>query len=121
MPNPLVKAAVTGAGIAAGVIGSKLLAGGWGAVFGEEAPTPKVLRSSAKQTKLARKQAKKDGLSRSEIAAIRDPRQDQPIWKGLLWVVLSGAALTAFRQLAQKGAERGAERLTARRPRPNRG
>jgi len=119
--NPLVKIAVTGAGIAAGVIGNKLITRGWDAAFGEDAPTAKALKASAKATKAARKEAKKAGLSKAEILDIRDPQQDQPVWKGLLWILISGVAIKALQELAKKGARSGAERLTSRRPRANRG
>lgn len=119
--NPLVKLAVSGAGIAAGVIGNIAIARGWGAVFGEDAPTKKALKRSAKATAAARKQAKKEGLSRSEIRAIQDPHAEQPVWKVLLWIFLSGVAIKGFQELARKGAMSGTRYLTERRPRPNRG
>lgn len=121
MANPLVKIAVTGAGIAAGIIGNKLLAAGWGAAFGEEAPTTKTAKQSAKDTKKAKKKAKKDGASADEIAEIRDPVKDQTTWKVILWTLLTGVVMQALRRSAQNGVEKTAERITERRPKPNRG
>lgn len=121
MPNPLVSLAATAAGIGAGVFGKKLIESGWGAVFGEDAPTNQVTKTSAKDTKARRKQAKKDGLSKEEIAEIRDPQEDLPVWKLMLWTTLSGAVLQGLRLAARRAAAQGTERLTQRRPRPNRG
>lgn len=121
MANPLVKIAVPLAGALAAMIGRKAANAGWGAVFGEDAPTEKATRASRKETARLRKQAKKDGLSKAEIEAIRDPADDTPVWKGMLWALLSGVVLQGIRMAAQKGTRSGVERLTRRRPRPNRG
>ncbi|MEE1618947.1 DUF4235 domain-containing protein [Brachybacterium sp. J144] len=121
MANPLVKIAVPLAGVIAATLGRKVAAAGWGVVFGEDAPTPKATKATRKETLRQRKQAKKDGLSKAEIRAIRDPSEEQPIWKAMLWALVSGVLLQGFRLLAQRGAKAGAEGLTRRRPRPNRG
>lgn len=121
MANPLVSIAVPVAGIVAAKIGNKAAAAGWGAVFGEDAPTLKAQKAAQKDAVERRKQAKKDGLPKSEIAAIKDPEDDQPIWKMMLWATVSGVILQGMRVAAKRGAKSGAERLTTRRPRPNRG
>lgn len=121
MANPIVSIVVPVAGIVAGLIGNKAAAVGWGAVFGEDAPTVKSQKAAKKDVAQRRKQAKKDGLSKAEIAAIRDPEDDQPIWKLLLWATVSGVLLQGLRVAAKRGAQKGAERLTTRRPRSNRG
>lgn len=121
MANPLVSIVVPVAGVVAAVIGNKAAAAGWGAVFGEDAPTVKAQKASKKDTAKRRKQAKKDGLSKAEIAEIRDPAQDQPVWKMMLWATISGVILQGLRVAAKRGAKAGTERLSARRPRPNRG
>lgn len=121
MGNVLVKISMTIAGIAAAVVGNKLIIGLWGAVFGEDAPTTKHAKATAKETKQRRKEAKKEGQASQEIAEIRDPMDDQPIWKALLWTLLSGVFLQGMRLLAQRGARTGTEKVTGRRPRPNRG
>ena len=121
MANPLVSIAVPVAGIVAGIVGNKAAAAGWGAVFGEDAPTVKSQKAAKKDAAKRRKQAKKDGLSKAEIAAIRDPEDDQPIWKMMLWATVSGVILQGLRVAAKRGAQTGTERLTTRRPRPNRG
>lgn len=121
MANPLVKIAVTVAGIAAAQIGRRVATVGWGAVFGEDPPSEQLTKDSAKETKKRRKQAKKDGLSKAEIAEIRDPAEDVVWWKMALWTVVSGILLQGLRAAAQDGAKRGTDRLTRRRPRPNRG
>ncbi|WP_193104789.1 DUF4235 domain-containing protein [Brachybacterium sp. FME24] len=121
MANPLVKIAVPLAGVAAAVVGNKAAQAGWGAVFGEDAPTVKAAKSSRKETQKNRKQAKKDGLTKAEIQEIKDPTQDQPIWKALLWTLVSGVVLQGLKLAAQRGAQAGVEGLTSRRPRANRG
>ncbi|GAA4530428.1 DUF4235 domain-containing protein [Brachybacterium paraconglomeratum] len=121
MANPIVSIAVPVAGIVAAAVGNKAAAAGWGALFGEDAPTVKAQKSAQKDVAKRRKQAKKDGLSKSEIAAIKDPEDDQPLWKILLWATISGVILQGLRVAAKRGAKSGAERLTSRRPRPNRG
>lgn len=121
MANPLVSIAVPVAGILAAQIGNRAAAAGWGAVFGEDAPTIKAEKAAKKDVAKRRKQAKKDGLSKSEIAAIHDPTDDQPVWKMMLWATVSGVLLQGLRMLAKRGAKTGAERLTTRRPRANRG
>ncbi len=121
MANPLVSIAVPIAGIIAAQLGTKVAAAGWGAVFGEDAPTAKARKASKKDVARRRKQGKKDGLSRSEVRALRDPQEDQPLWKILLWATVSGVLLQGLREGARRGTKSGVERLTTRRPRPNRG
>ena len=121
MPNPLVSIAVPVAGVVAAAVGNKIASAGWGAVFGEEAPTVKAQKATRKEVAAQRKQAKKDGLSKAEIAAIKDPTEDQPVWKMMLWALVSGVLLQGLRVAAKRGAQKGAERLTTRRPRANRG
>ncbi len=121
MPNPLVRIAVPVAGILAAAAGKKAAEYGWGAVFGEDAPTTKTQKASAKEVAAQRKQAKKDGLSKDEINAITDPSDDLPVWKMMLWTLVSGVLLQGLRVAARRGAQKGAERLTTRRPRANRG
>ncbi|ASK66523.1 hypothetical protein CFK39_12685 [Brachybacterium avium] len=121
MANPLVSIAVPVAGIVAAKLGTKAAAAGWGAVFGEEAPTVQAEKAAKKNVAKRRKQAKKDGLPKSEIAAIKDPVDEQPVWKMMLWATVSGVLLQGLRMAAKRGAKSGAERLTMRRPRPNRG
>ena len=94
---------------------------GWGVVFGEDAPTTKSQKAAKKDVAARRKQAKKDGASKAEIQAIKDPDDDQPVWKLMLWALVSGVLLQGLRTAARRGAKTGAERLTTRRPRPNRG
>lgn len=121
MANPLVSVAVPVAGLIASILGKKVASAGWGAVFGEDAPTPKAAKASKKETAQRRKQAKKDGLGKAEIREIRDPSEDQPVWKIMLWTLISGVLLQGLRQLAQRGAKKGTERMISRRPRANRG
>lgn len=121
MANPLVKIAVPVAGILASTIGKKATQAGWGAVFGEDPPTPKAAKASKKDTAQRRKEAKKEGRSQAEIARIRDPQEDLPGWKLALWTVISGIVLQGLRQAAKRGAANGTEKLVGRRPRPNRG
>lgn len=121
MANPLVSIAVPVAGIVAATVGNKIAAAGWGAVFGEDAPTVKAQQAAKKDAAQRRKQAKKEGLSKSEIDAIKDPEDEQPIWKMLLWATISGVVLQGLRVAAKRGAKVGTERLVGRRPRPNRG
>lgn len=121
MANPLVKIVVPLAGIVASVIGNKAAAAGWGAVFGEDAPTTKATKAAKKDAQQRRKQAKKEGQSKAEIEAIKDPADDQPIWKMLLWATVSGVLLQGLKMMAKRGAQTGAERVVSRRPRGNRG
>lgn len=120
MANPIVSIVVPVAGIVAGIAGNKAAAAGWGAVFGEEAPTVKSQKAASKDVAKRRKQAKKEGASKAEIEAITGPDDDQPIWKLMLWSAISGVVLQSLRVAAKRGAKKGAERLTTRRPRPNR-
>ena len=78
-------------------------------------------KQSAKAVKAEKKSAKKDGATKQEIAEISDPMDDFPVWKVALWTVLSGVAIQGLRLLAERGAQKGAAKLVARRPRPNRG
>jgi Protein of unknown function (DUF4235) len=119
--NPLLKIVVPVAGVLASIVGNKAVKAGWGAVFGEDAPSAKAAKASRKDTAQRRKQAKKDGLPASEIREIKDPTDDQPIWKALLWALVSGVILQGLKLMAQRGAKAGTERLTSRRPRTNRG
>jgi hypothetical protein len=121
VPNPLVKFAMTGAGIAAGIVGQKVITKAWGAVLGEDAPTNKKVKQSAKDTKAAQKEAKKAGASKQEIKAITDPESERPAWQIIAWTLLTGVVLQAIRQAARNGTEVGARKLTERRPRANRG
>lgn len=121
MANPLVSIIVPVAGIIAASVGKKAAETGWGVVFGEDAPTTKSQKAAKKEVAARRKQAKKDGASKAEIQTIRDPDDDQPVWKLMLWTLVSGVLLQGLRTAAQRGAKKGAERLTTRRPRPNRG
>lgn len=121
MANPLVKIAVTASGFAAARLGRRIADAGWGAVFGEEPPDDQFTRNSEKETKKRVKQAKKDGLSKAEIEEIRNPADDVPWWKGMLWAAVSGVLLQGLRTAAQSGAKKGTDRITRRRPRPNRG
>ncbi|NMA77101.1 MAG: DUF4235 domain-containing protein [Actinomycetales bacterium] len=121
MANPIVSIAVPVAGLVAAAVGNKAAAAGWGALFGEDAPTAKAQKAAQKNVAAQRKQAKKDGLSKAEIEAIKDPEDDQPIWKLLLWATISGVLLQGLRVAAKRGTKTGVERLASRRPRPNRG
>lgn len=121
MANPLVSIAVPLAGIIAAQIGRKAAAAGWGAVFGEDAPTTKTQKAAAKDVVRRRKQAKKDGLPGAEIEVIKDPQDAEPLWKILLWAAVSGVLLQGLREAAKRGTKTGVEHLTTRRPRPNRG
>ncbi|PWH06669.1 hypothetical protein DEO23_06950 [Brachybacterium endophyticum] len=121
MPNPLVKIAMTGASIAAGVVGQKVITAIWNSVLDEDAPTNKNIKRSAKETKAARKEAKKSGASKAEVKAITDPENERPAWQIIVWTLLTGVVLQAFRQAARNGTEVGARKITERRPRPNRG
>src|SRR5699024_7688877 len=119
--NPLVSIAVPVAGIVAGIVGNKAAAAGWGAVFGEDAPTVKSQKAAKKDEAMRRKKEKTDDLAKAEIAAISDHEDDQPIWKMMLWATVSGVILQGLRVAAKRGAQTGTERLVTRRPRPNRG
>lgn len=121
MANPLVSIAVPVAGIVAAAVGNKAAAAGWGAVFGEDAPTLKSQKALKKDAARRRKQAKKDGMPKADIAAITDPADDQPVWKLMLWTAISGVILQGLRVAAKRGTQTGIERLTTRRPRANRG
>lgn len=121
MANPLVKFAVIGSGIIAGIVSNKVLSKGWGLAFGEEPPTSKALKRSAKETKAAQRQAKKDGLGKADVRAITDPHDEDPIWKTMLWLVLSGIVVKTVREYAKRGTQKGSDRIFARRPRANRG
>ena len=121
MANPLESIAVPVAGILAAKLGTKAAETGWGAVFGEDAPTTKAQKAAQKEVAARRKQMKKDGASKAEIQAVRDPDDDQPVWKLMLWATISGVILQGLRMAAKRGAKAGAERLTTRRPRPYRG
>lgn len=119
--NPLVKVAVAIAGSGAAFLANQLLERGWSAVFGEDAPTEKATKQSAKDTKKERKRAKKEGRSKQDVADISDPMEDVPVWKTVLWTVVSGLAIQGLRLLAERGAQKGTEKVVGRRPRPNRG
>ena len=121
MANPLVSIAVPVAGLVAAAVGNKAAAAGWGDVFGEDAPTDKTQKALQKDAAQRRKQAKKDGLSKDEIAQIKDPSEQMPVWKMMLWATISGVVLQGLRVAAKRGTQVGVERLTTRRPRANRG
>ena len=90
-------------------------------MFGEDAPTVKATKAAQKDAQKRRKQAKKEGQSKAEIDAIKDPADDQPIWKMLLWATVSGVLLQGLKMMAKRGAKTGAERVclaaTAQQPR----
>ncbi|CAM4025421.1 MULTISPECIES: DUF4235 domain-containing protein [Helcobacillus] len=115
------KLAMTAASALAGVIGTKLVNGAWGVVFGEQAPTSKVQKDNDKALKEEMKRAKKQGASKQEIRAMESSYDALPVWKISLYTVLSGAVIAALQLAAQRGAERGADRLAHRRPPMNRG
>lgn len=46
---------------------------------------------------------------------------ETPVWKIALWTLISGVLLQSLRQLAQRGAKKGTEKMISRRPRSNRG
>lgn len=121
MPNPLVKIAMTGASMLAAGIAQKAMTRGWNSLVGNEPPTDKQVKQSAKETAQIRKQAKKDGYTKEEIKAIEDPEVARPVWQVALWAILSGVILQVIRQAAASGTEVTAKRLFARRPRANRG
>src|SRR5699024_657759 len=121
MGNVLVKISMTIAGLAAAVVGNKLIISLWGAIFGEDAPTAKHAKSTAQETKQRRKEAKKGGQRGQELAAIRHPSEAHPVAQGLVWTLLSGVLLQAVRMLAQRGARVGTEKVAGPRPRPSRG
>ena len=86
--DPLVKIAVTLAGVGAAFVANQALERVWGLVFDEKAPTEKYAKSAAKEVKQERKAAKKDGASKAELATITSKVDEQPIWKLLLWAAL---------------------------------
>jgi hypothetical protein len=98
--NPLVSIAVPVAGVLAAKLGTKAAEAGWGAVFGEDAPTTKTQKAAQKDVAARRKQMKKDGASKAEIRAVRDPEDDQPVWKLMLWATISGVVLQGLRMAA---------------------
>ena len=55
MANPLVSIAVPVAGLVAAAVGNKAAAAGWGAVFGEDAPTDKTQKALQKDAAQRRK------------------------------------------------------------------
>lgn len=119
--NPLVKLAMTGAGIGAGIVGKKILTAGWEAVFNEDIPDQKQVKKSDKELKKAQKNAKKEGAAKEDIEAMTSNFDDVPAWRLALWTILSGTVVVAFQQLAREGTRRGAEKVVSRRPSPNRG
>lgn len=119
--NPLVGAIVTVAGIGTSILAKKALEVGWHRVFDEEVPDSKFEKQAKKDLKERKKQAKKDGASKAELKEMTSEYEDVAAWKVALFTVLSGVAITALQQAAKNGAQSGAERLVARRPRANRG
>lgn len=119
--NPIVKLAVLGAGVAGSFVANQVLEKGWSAVFGETAPSDKAVKQGAKEAKTERKEAKKDGASKAKLSDISNSMDDVPVWKLLLWTVVSGVVIQGIRLLAERGAQKGAARLVERRPRSNRG
>lgn len=119
--NPLVGAIVTVAGIGTSILAKKALEAGWHRVFDEEVPDSKFEKQAKKDLKARQKQAKKDGASKAEIKAMTSEYEDVDAWKVALFTILSGVVISGLQQVAKKGAQSGAERLVARRPRANRG
>ena len=119
--NPLVGAIVTVAGIGTSILAKKALKAGWHRAFDEEVPDSKFEKQAKKDLKARQKQAKKDGASKAEIKAMTSEYDDVDAWKVALFTILSGVVISGLQQVAKKGAQSGAERLVARRPRANRG
>ncbi|ATH96081.1 hypothetical protein HMPREF3157_05370 [Dermabacter sp. HMSC06F07] len=119
--NPLVGAIVTVAGIGTSILAKKALEAGWHRAFDEEVPDSKFEKQAKKDLKARQKQAKKDGASKAEIKAMTSEYDDVDAWKVALFTILSGVVISGLQQVAKKGAQSGAERLVARRPRANRG
>lgn len=119
--NPLVGAIVTVAGIGTSILAKKALEAGWHRAFDEEVPDSKFEKQAKKDLKARQKQAKKDGASKTEIKAMTSEYEDVDAWKVALFTILSGVVISGLQQVAKKGAQSGAERLVARRPRANRG
>ncbi|MCT2056316.1 DUF4235 domain-containing protein [Dermabacter hominis] len=119
--NPLVGAIVTVAGIGTSILAKKALKAGWHRAFDEEVPDSKFEKQAKKDLKARQKQAKKDGASKAEIKAMTSEYEDVDAWKVVLFTILSGVVISGLQQVAKKGAQSGAERLVARRPRANRG
>lgn len=119
--NPLVGAIVTVAGIGTSILAKKALAAGWHRAFDEEVPDSKFEKQAKKDLKERKKQAKKDGASKAELKEMTSEYEDVDAWKVALFTILSGVVITSLQQAARKGAQSGAERLVARRPRANRG
>ncbi|WP_279063608.1 DUF4235 domain-containing protein [Dermabacter hominis] len=119
--NPLVGAIVTVAGIGTSILAKKALEAGWHRAFDEEVPDSKFEKQAKKDLKARQKQAKKDGASKAEIKAMTSEYEDVDAWKVALFTILSGVVISGLQQVAKKGAQSGAERLVARRPRANRG
>ena len=119
--NPLVGAIVTVAGIGTSILAKKALEAGWHRAFDEEVPDSKFEKQAKKDLKARQKQAKKDGASKAEIKAVTSEYDDVDAWKVALFTILSGVVISGLQQVAKKGAQSGAERLVARRPRANRG
>ncbi|MCT2024955.1 DUF4235 domain-containing protein [Dermabacter hominis] len=119
--NPLVGAIVTVAGIGTSILAKKALEAGWHRAFDEEVPDSKFEKQAKKDLKARQKQAKKDGASKAEIKAMTSEYEDVDAWKVALFTILSGVVISGLQQMAKKGAQSGAERLVARRPRANRG
>lgn len=119
--NPLVKLAMTGAGIGAGIVGKKVLTAVWEGVFDEAVPDKKQLKKANKDLKKRQKVAKKDGAAKDTIADLKGDFDDVPAWRLALWTILSGTVIVGFQQLAREGTRQGAEKLVNRRPAANRG
>ena len=120
-PNPLVKLAMAGASIAAGIAGKKALSVLWERVFHEQVPEESEMKKEEKNLKKRRKAARKDGRSRADVESMKGAYDDVPAWRVALWTILSGTLIVGLQQLAREGARKGASSLTRRRPRPNRG
>ena len=119
--NPLVGAIVTVAGIGTSILAKKALEAGWHRAFDEAVPDSTFEKQAKKDLKARQKQAKKDGASKAEIKAMTSEYDDVDAWKVALFTILSGVVISGLQQVAKKGAQSGAERLVARRPRANRG
>ncbi len=119
--TPGVKLVITLAGLAAGVVGSKLLDAAWGVAFGEQAPTASAQKTSEKDLAEAKKEAKQRGATKQELREMESSFDALPAWKIVLWTAVSGAVISGLRMAAERGAEAGANRLLGRRPESARG
>lgn len=119
MPNPAMKVSTSLAAIAAGVLANNLLRIGWKAAFHEDPPTKKAMKSRNKDLDRQRKEAQKTGARRNAVERLENQQAEveTPIWKIIVWTVISGIVVAALRN----AAERGVNHAFTRRPRANRG